>query len=362
MMARALQLARRGCFSTRPNPSVGCVLVRDGDIVGEGYTQPAGGNHAEIEALKQCPQQSAARGATAYVTLEPCSHHGKTGPCADALVAAGVARVVVAMRDPNPAVSGEGINRLRHAGVDVVEGLLDAEARPVNAGFFQRMETGLPRLRIKLASSLDGRTAMADGSSRWITGPAARADVQRWRALSGAILTGVETVLHDNPALTVRDQDLDIPGQPLRVIVDSTLRTPPDSHILQQAGGVLIAYAEDNERAPALISSGAELLKLPGADGRVDLPALLAELAARQCNDILVECGACLAGSLLSQQLADEILLYMAPTLLGSSARPLFGLPLEDMGSKLDLQMIDLRRIGGDLRLTLLPKHSLAAD
>lgn len=357
MMARALQLARRGCFSTRPNPSVGCVLLREGSILGEGYTRPAGGNHAEIEALSQCSQESAARGATAYVTLEPCSHRGKTGPCADALVQAGVARVVVAMRDPNPSVSGEGINRLRQVGIEVVEGLLEAEARRVNAGFFQRMETGRARLRIKLASSMDGRTAMADGSSQWITGAAARRDVQRWRALSGAIVTGVETVLHDNPAMTVRDQDLDIPAQPLRVIVDSALRTPPHSKILQQAGTVLIAYAEDNERAVELKSAGAELLQLPGTDGRVDLAALVDELAARQCNDILVECGARLAGSLLYRQLADEILLYMAPTLLGSNARPLFDLPLDDMGSKFDLQMTDLRRIGDDMRLTLLPEY-----
>ncbi len=203
MMARALQLARRGCYATRPNPSVGCVLLRDREIVGEGFTRPAGGNHAEIEALQSCKTGAMARGATAYVSLEPCSHQGKTGPCVDALIEAGIAGVYVAMRDPNPAVAGEGIARLEQAGLEVVEGLLEAEARAINPGFYQRMECGRPRVRVKLASSLDGRTAMADGSSQWITGPAARADVQRWRARSGAIVTGVETVIQDDPALTV---------------------------------------------------------------------------------------------------------------------------------------------------------------
>ena len=355
MMARALQLARRGCYSTRPNPSVGCVLVRDSEIIGEGFTRPAGGNHAEIEALLGCRGPGLARGATAYVSLEPCSHEGKTGPCVDALIEAGVAGVFVAMRDPNPAVAGAGIARLKQAGMDVVEGLLEAEARAINPGFYQRMETGVPRVRVKLAASLDGRTAMADGSSQWITGPAARADVQRWRALSGAILTGVETVLQDNPALTVRDESLDIPAQPLRVVVDSTLRTAADSKILQRPGETLIACAKAGGQAAVLEAAGAELILLPGTDGRVDLRALLAELATRQCNDILVECGPRLAGSLLEQGLVDEILLYLAPALLGSSARPLFELPIEGMDNKLGLQVADLRQIGDDLRLTLLP-------
>jgi diaminohydroxyphosphoribosylaminopyrimidine deaminase/5-amino-6-(5-phosphoribosylamino)uracil reductase len=356
MMARALQLARRGRYATRPNPTVGCVLVRDGAVVGEGFTQRAGGNHAEIQALENCDNPALARGATAYVSLEPCNHHGRTGPCVDALIEAGVAGVFVAMRDPNPAVSGQGIEKLRQAGIDVVEGLLAAEARAVNPGFFQRMESGRARLRIKLAASLDGRTAMADGSSQWITGPQARADVQRWRARSGAIVTGVETVLHDDPALTVRDESLDIPGQPLRVVVDSTLRTPPGCKLLAQAGNTLIAYAQDGGQAAKLEAAGAELLQLPGANGRVDLAALCRELAERQCNDILVECGARLAGSLLQQELADEILLYMAPALLGSSGRPLVDLPIDEMGSKVRLEIVELRRIGDDLRLTLQPQ------
>ncbi|MCZ6830659.1 MAG: bifunctional diaminohydroxyphosphoribosylaminopyrimidine deaminase/5-amino-6-(5-phosphoribosylamino)uracil reductase RibD [Gammaproteobacteria bacterium] len=357
MMVRALQLARRGCYSTRPNPTVGCVLVRNGAVVGEGFTRPAGGNHAEIEALQSCKTTGAARGATAYVSLEPCSHHGKTGPCADALIEAGVAGVFVAMRDPNPAVTGQGITRLRQAGVDVVEGLLEVEARAINPGFYQRMESGRPRVRVKLACSLDGRTAMSDGSSQWITGAAARADVQRWRGRSGAILTGVETVIHDDPALTVRDESLNIPAQPLRVIVDSSLRTPPGSRILEQAGSTVIAYARESEQRAALEAAGAELLLLPGADGRVDLAALVKELATRQCNDILVECGARLAGSMLEQKLADEIVLYMAPVLLGSNARPLLQLPIDAMDNKVTLQMTDLRRIGDDLRLTLQPSY-----
>jgi diaminohydroxyphosphoribosylaminopyrimidine deaminase/5-amino-6-(5-phosphoribosylamino)uracil reductase len=361
MMARALQLARRGCYSTRPNPTVGCVLVREDAIIGEGFTRPAGGNHAEIEALECCSSPAMAHGATAYVSLEPCSHQGKTGPCAQALVQAGVARVFIAMRDPNPDVAGAGIAQLRQAGIEVVEGLLEAESRVINAGFYQRMETGRPRVRVKLAASLDGRTAMADGRSQWITGSAARADVQRWRGRSGAIITGVETVIHDNPALTVRDESLDIPGQPLRVIVDSGLRTPPASRILAAPGSTLIAFARESGRSAALEAAGAELLQLPGSDARVDLAALLLELAARQCNDILVECGARLAAGLLERKLVDEIVLYQALVLLGSRARPLFELPIDIMENKVGLKLLDQRQIGDDLRLTLRPIYLTSA-
>ena len=310
-----------------------------------------------MKPLKAAVHPALAGGATAYVSLEPCNHKGKTGPCSQALVEAGVARVFVAMRDPNPEVAGAGIARLQQAGMGVVEGLLAAESRHINAGFFQRMESGLPLVRVKLAASLDGRTAMADGSSQWITGPAARADVQRWRARSGAIVTGVETVIHDNPALTVRDESLDIPAQPLRVIVDSGLRTPPGSKIFTESGTTLIAYALVSERSAALEAAGAELVHLPGADSRVDLRAMLQELAARQCNDILVECGARLAGSLLEHKLVDEIVLYQAPVLLGSRARPLFDLPIDAMANKMDLQLLDQRQVGDDLRLTLRPKY-----
>ena len=353
MMARALRLAELGRYSTRPNPSVGCVLVRQQQIVAEGRTRPAGGDHAEVDALRQC---SDSRGVHAYVTLEPCSHQGRTGPCTQALIEAGVAAVFVAMRDPNPAVSGAGIEQLRAAGISVTEMPLQAVARPINAGFFQRMESGRPRVRLKLASSLDGRTAMASGESQWITGPAARADVQRWRALSGAIVTGVGTVLQDDPALTVRDPDYDIPAQPLRVIVDSKLRTPPHSKILQQQGETLIAHCS-TEPAADLVQQGAQLLKLPANSGRVDLPALIGELARRQCNDILVECGAELAGSLLAAQCVDEILLYIAPALLGSAARPLALLPFTAMAQKLELDIEDVRQLGADLRLQLRPRY-----
>ena len=349
MMARALELARRSIFCSRPNPAVGCVLVRAGQVVGEGRTQPAGGNHAEIEALQNCADP---RGASAYVSLEPCSHQGRTGPCAQALVEAGIASVSVAMRDPNPLVSGQGLALLRQAGVTVREGLLESDARRLNAGFFQRMQTGKPRVRLKLAGSLDGRGAMASGESQWITGPAARADVQRWRARSDAIVTGVDTVIHDDPALTVRDPSLDIPRQPLRVIVDSTLRTPPDAGILRQPGHTLIAHVGDQDppRAPALLDASAELLTLAATRQRVDLDALLQALGQRECNDILLECGPRLAGAFLQAHLVDEILLYQAPLLLGSDARPLVELPLRELAEKRQLRVLEWRRVGDDFR------------
>lgn len=352
-MAHAIKLARRGIYSTRPNPAVGCVLVRDGVLIGQGSTRPAGGNHAEIEALQDAGD---AAGATAYVTLEPCSHQGRTGPCVEALAGAGVSRVVIAMPDPNPEVGGGGVESLRNAGIEVSEGVLQAEAEAVNPGFFKRMRTGLPRVRAKLASSLDGRTAMASGESQWITGPSARADVQKLRALSGAIVTGVGTVIHDDPAMTVRDQSLDVPGQPLRVILDSSLRTPPAAKILQQAGDTLIAHTRSNTLAEGELSRSAELVSLPQSDGRVDLLALLEELAARQCNDILVECGARLAGAFLQQGLLDELVVYMAPVLMGSDARPLLELPLQQMSARLALEVSDLRQVGNDYRWTLTPK------
>jgi len=350
MMARAIRLARRGIYSTRPNPAVGCVLVRDGEIIGEGFTQPAGGNHAEIEALNVCENPA---GATAYVSLEPCAHEGKTGPCADALIAAGVAEVFIAMDDPNPEVGGQGSAKLEAAGISVTNGLLAAEAEAVNPGFFKRMRTGLPHVRMKLASSLDGRTAMASGESQWITGPAARADVQRLRGRSGAIITGVETVLADDPALTVRDETLDIPDQPLRVILDSRLRTPLDAKILE-GGNVLIAYSDETADGSELAATGAELVYLPNEDWRVDLNALLAYLAKRQINDILVECGPRLAGAFVEAGLADELVVYMAATLMGSEARPLLELPIATMAEKRPLTIKDIRKVGDDVRWTLL--------
>ena len=352
MMARALQLAGQACYRARPNPAVGCVLVRDGKIIGEGATQAAGGNHAEVEALAACPDASA---ATAYVTLEPCSHQGRTGPCSDALVDAGVSEVFIAMRDPNPEVTGNGIARLQAVGIAVHEGLLAEQAETVNAGFYQRMRSGRPRVRIKLASSLDGRTAMASGESQWITGPAARADVQRLRASSGAIVTGVDTVISDDPALTVRNTAFDIPGQPLRVILDSAQRTPPHAKIFQQAGETVLAYVEGVPASKALQQAGATLLALPSAARRVDLHALLDWLGQRQINDILVECGPRLAGAFVTAGLADEILVYMAPTLLGSSARPLLDMGLDQMDQQQRLLVQDLRKVGDDYRWTLVP-------
>ena len=362
MMARALQLARRGQYSAMPNPHVGCVLVRDGHVIGEGFTCPAGGNHAEIEALLAAGGE--AQGATAYVTLEPCSHHGKTGPCADALLAAGVTRVVAAMEDPNPQVAGAGLARLRAAGVEVECGLLESEARQLLPGFIARMTRGRGRVRVKLAMSLDGRTAMASGESQWITGPAARRDVQRLRAMSCAVVTGVATVLADDCALTVRAAELGLPPpaaalaaarQPLRVVLDSGLQTPAGARVLADAAPTLVCHAGDVEVPAALASSGAELLPLGRAAGGLDLDQLMGVLAARQCNEILVESGPRLAGALLQRGLVDELIVYMAPTLLGSRANPLLDLPLDHMADKVELQIVDLRKVGQDWRFTARP-------
>lgn len=362
-MARAIALAWQGLYSTDPNPRVGCVLVRDGQVAGEGYHQRAGEPHAEVLAL--CAAADQAQGATAYVTLEPCSHFGRTPPCADALIKAGVKRVVAAMVDPNPAVAGNGLARLQAAGVDVACGLLEAQARELNPGFIKRMETGLPFVRIKLAMSLDGRTAMQSGESQWITGPAARNDVQALRARSSAILTGIDSVLLDDPAMTVRREDLFADGnirQPLRVVLDSRLRLPLHARILSEPGSVLVAtLSQDEAMQQRLTHSGAEIWQLPAAEnGAIDLPALLRRLVAeRSCNEILVECGARLAGAFVEAGLVDELVIYMAPTLLGSDARPLLALPLTHMSQQVRLELIDLTPMEQDLRLTyrMADKH-----
>ncbi len=361
MMARALQLARRGQYSAMPNPHVGCVLVRDGHVIGEGYTQPAGGNHAEIEALQAAGD---AGGAVAYVTLEPCSHHGRTGPCADALIAAGVKRVVAAMPDPNPRVAGEGLEKLRAAGIAVHCGLLETEARQLNPGFIARMTRGRGRVRAKLAMSLDGRTAMASGESQWITGAAARRDVQRLRAMSCAIVTGVGTVLADDCALTVRAQELGLPRQaaqlaaarqPLRVVLDSSLQTPVAARVLADGGPTLLCHRAGAVAAPALVEGRTELLALPAGEQGLDLQQLMAELSVRQCNEILVESGPRLAGALLQAGLLDELIVYMAPALLGDRARPLLSLPLDHMADKVQLRIDDVRKVGQDWRFTVKP-------
>lgn len=349
-MAEALKLAELGLYSTSPNPRVGCVLVKDEKIVGSGWHKKAGEPHAEVYALQEAGEL--ARGATAYVTLEPCSHHGRTPPCADALVASGVARVVVAMTDPNPQVAGNGIARLRDAGIKVECGLMEAAARKLNAGFVARMERGIPLVRCKIGMSLDGRTALENGVSQWITGPEARLDVQRWRACSCAVLTGINTVLADDAQLNVRDVQTD--RQPLRVVLDSQLRMRFDARILS-GGGTLIYTAHKNTlKINELNNIGATVVVLPGSGGRVDLKAMLHDLAKKGCNEVLVEAGAVLNGALLRAGLVDELLLYVAPQLLGDRARGMADLgELTALDQRVDLKWQDVRQIGNDLRITV---------
>jgi len=349
-MARALRLARRGLDGTTPNPRVGCVMVRDGHVVGEGWHEKAGQAHAEAAALAAIHGAGgSARGATAYVTLEPCSHFGRTPPCADALIAAGIGRAVVAMQDPNPLVVGQGLARLAAAGIDVASGLLEADARELNIGFVSRMTRGRPWLRLKLAASLDGKTALNNGVSQWITGPDARRDAHRWRARSCAVLTGIGTVKDDNPRLTVRE----VPAlrQPLRVVIDSRLETPIDAAVLE-GGQVLIAAAGDDGRGAALRAAGAEIVLLPNAQGKVDLPALMQELGRRGINEVLAEAGTRLNGSLLRERCVDELLIYQAPMLIGDAARGMFGLAeLTGLSGAQRLDIFERRAVGADLRI-----------
>ncbi len=347
-MTRALALAERGLFTTTPNPRVGCVIVRDGRVVGEGWHERAGEPHAEVHALRAAGD--AARGATVYVTLEPCSHHGRTPPCVDALVAAGVARVVAAMRDPNPRVAGSGFDRLRAAGIEVAHGLLEREAAALNVGFVARMTRGRPWLRMKIAASLDGRTALANGASQWITGAEARADGHRWRARACAVLTGIGTVKDDDPLLNVRG--LDTPRQPLRIVVDSRLETPVDARILA-GGDVLIAAAiDDAPRIAALQERGAEVVVLPNASGKVELAELAAELGRRELNEVHVEAGFKLNGSLLAAGLVDELLVYLAPSVLGDASRGMFNLKaLDALDQRVRLHFTETCMIGSDLRI-----------
>lgn len=362
-MARALQLAQRGRYITSPNPTVGCVIVRDGQILGEGSTRPAGQNHGEIEALAAARvAQQDVRGATAYVTLEPCSHQGRTPPCAEALVAAGLGRVVAAMQDPNPLVAGRGLARLQAAGIETQCGLLETEAREMNLGFVARMTRGRPWLRLKLAASLDGKTALQNGQSQWITGPAARVDGHHWRARACAILTGIGTVRDDDPRFTVRGVDYgdEQPRQPLRVVVDSRLEISQQAQILQ-GGNVLIATAQIADAAQsagqttkitALQALGAEIVCLPNKAGKVDLSALMTELGRRGCNEVHGEAGFKLSGSLLRAGLVDEFLLYLAPVLLGDQAAGMFHWPaLTQLADGQRLHLQDVRRLGEDIRI-----------
>ena len=347
-MARALRLAARGLYTTTPNPRVGCVVVRDGAVVGEGWHERAGESHAEIHALRLAGE--AARGATAYVSLEPCNHHGRTPPCAEALLGAGVARVVVAMQDPNPLVAGEGMARLRACGIDVSSGLLEGQAQELNIGFVSRMERGRPWVRLKCAASVDGKTALLNGRSQWITGAAARRDGHAWRARSCAILTGIGTVRDDDPRLTVRD--VATTRQPLRVVVDSRLETPLEAKILA-GGNVLVACAiDDAARAAKLRQRGAEVVALPNADGKVELPELMRELGRHGVNEVLAEAGFKLNGSLLRDGCVDELLIYLAPSLIGDAARGMFDLPqLVSLDDKRSLSWREVRQVGDDLRI-----------
>lgn len=352
-MAQALRLARNGLYTTHPNPRVGCVLVNDGVIVGAGWHERAGGPHAEAHALAQAGTR--ARGATAYVTLEPCCHHGRTPPCSDALLNAGVARVVAAIEDPHSKVAGKGLAQLRAAGVTVETGVLAAEAHELNIGFIQRMTLGRPWVRAKLAMSLDGRTALASGESQWITGPDARRDVQQLRAQSDAIVTGINTVLKDDPALNVR---LDgATRQPLRVLLDPALATPLTARTLTLPGQVLILTAQTAPTTAwaALSDAGAEIVTLPPDGIGLDLPAVMAELARREINEAHLECGATLAGAMLRAGLLDELVIYMAPVLLGDGGRGLFNLHLEQMSERVELHIYDMRAVGRDWRITARP-------
>ncbi|MGQ0657870.1 MAG: bifunctional diaminohydroxyphosphoribosylaminopyrimidine deaminase/5-amino-6-(5-phosphoribosylamino)uracil reductase RibD [Chromatiales bacterium] len=358
-MAHALRLAARGLYGTRPNPRVGCLLVRENRIVGEGWHERAGGPHAELVALRQAGAQAA--GAICYVTLEPCCHHGRTPPCTDPLIAAGIARVVAAMADPNSRVGGNGLKQLAGAGITAQSGLLAAESEALNVGFCQRMRIGRPWVRAKVAMSLDGRIAMATGESRWITSEAARRDVQKWRAQSGAIMTGVGTVLADDPGLCVRDPELlkQIPDQPLRVIVDSRLRIPPTARLLAEPGAKLVVTATGNaSRAACIEESNAEVLAFPGESGRVDLAATLRSLGSRGINEMLVEAGPTLTGALLAERLVDELICYIAPKLLGDAAQGMARLPgLQRLADAVQLDIKDVCPIGPDLRLLARPSY-----
>lgn len=360
-MVRASLLARNGLYTTKPNPRVGCVLVRDNEIIAEGWHERAGQGHAEIEALNRAEN---AQGATAYVTLEPCFHHGRTPPCAEALIKAGVVRVVVAMQDPNPLVAGKGLALLEQAGIQVRKGVLEAEAKQLNKGFIKRMQSTKPYVISKLAMSMDGRTAMASGESKWITSPAARHDVQKLRAASGAILTGVETVLADDPSMNVRMENTDV-EQPVRVILDSSLRTPATAKLLSLDGRtIILTCSVEQYKIDTLKNAGAEVYFVDAdKQGRVDLEQVLSFLAEQQINDVLIEAGSILNGAMMQQGLINECIIYMAPSILGANGRGLFAMPdVSEMADKIQLQFVDMRKIGRDIRLHFNVQKQQASD
>lgn len=369
-MSRAVQLARKGLYTTHPNPRVGCVIVKDGQIIGEGFHKTAGEGHAEVQALASLTTD--AKGATAYVTLEPCSHYGRTPPCAEALIKAGVATVVYGMQDPNPQVAGNGLKMLADAGIEVLGPVLENECRALNPGFIKRMEEGLPYVRVKMAMSVDGRTAMESGESQWITGPEARQDVQRLRAQSSAVVTGIGSVIMDNPSMTVRidenDQEADTKAvrQPLRVIMDTALSIPPEAKILYPTNEVLVFCDEEEIEADhlkTLQKKKVDVRFLPLADdGRLDLVEAMGQLADDGINEVLVETGAVLAGAFLDSGLVDELVVYMAPKLLGSEARPLLSLPLEHMSDAVELNLLDMTKVGNDIKLVYQPIYREEED
>jgi len=354
-MAQALRLARRGLYTAHPNPRVGCVLVSSGEVIGEGWHRLTGEPHAEINALAMAGDK--ARGCVAYVTLEPCSHHGKTSPCVAALIDAGVTRVIAAMGDPNPQVAGSGFEALRAADLNVDVGLMHSAAYTLNQGFVSRLERGRPFVRLKIAASLDGRTAMASGESQWITGEAARQDVQRLRAASGAVMTGIATVLADDPSLTVRDESIDNDGlQPIRVVLDSQLKMPATAGMLKLQGRTTVFCVNDANRQ-ALGDAGAEIFQVADSAGHTDLISVLEMLAELEVNDVLVEAGPVLAGSLLTAGLVDELVIYQAPHMMGSETRGMVVTPAwQSLQQRQSLEIVDVRMLGQDIRITARPE------
>lgn len=349
-MRRALELANSVLYTTTPNPRVGCVIVMNGEIIGEGATQPPGGAHAEVQAIDDARRRGrGVNGATAYVTLEPCSHHGRTPPCTNLLVSSGIARVVAAVEDPNPLVAGSGFAQLRAAGIDVIHGICDDEARELNIGFFSRMQRGRPWTRMKVAASLDGRSALLNGQSQWITSQMARDDGHHWRARACAVLTGIGTVVADDPALTVRA--VATPRQPLRIVIDSKLEIEPQAKVLNGGGTLVVTACERSDKERLLHDRGAEIVVLPNAKGKVDLPQLLTLLGSRGINELHIEAGAKLNGSMLREECVDELLVYLAPDLLGEGLN-MFDLPrIDKLDHRMKLSFQSVEQVGRDLRI-----------